>query len=356
MAPMVILLVLHCLPRRHSLFVFAMTKLMIVGEAWGREEEEAGLPFVGASGRLLNAVLAQVGIRRDECYVTNVFNLRPPGNNLDHLCGTKAEALRNFPPLKGGKWVRASYQSELDRLFKEINDVKPNLILALGATAAWALLRSPNIGKTRGTTATGYGGYKVLGTYHPAAVLRDFSLRPIFYADLNKVKAEQDFPEIRRPRREIWIEPSLQDLEDFYDRYIEPSPDLSIDIETAGDQITCVGFAPTTDRALVVPFFDYRKPDMNYWPSADEEYGAWYFVHRVCALNKNIVGQNFLYDMHFLWRRCGIPVPHATDDTMLLHHALQPEMEKGLGFLGSIYCNEPSWKLMRKETTIKKGD
>ena len=330
-------------------------KLCIVGEAWGAEEEAAGLPFVGASGRFLNAVLAQVGIRRDECYVTNVFNLRPPGNNIEHLCGPKSEALRNFPPLKG-KWVRAQYQPELDRLFKEINDVKPNLILALGATAAWAILRSPNIGKTRGTTAAGYGGYKVLSTYHPAAVLRDFSLRPIFYADLNKVKTEQAFPEIRRPRREIWVEPTLADLGGFYEKYIVPSPDLSIDIETVGDQVTCIGFAPSTDRALVVPFFDYRKPDVNYWPDAAHEVAAWQWVKRVCALDKNIVGQNFLYDMHFLWRRCGIPVLHARDDTMLLHHALQPEMEKGLGFLGSIYCSEPSWKIMRKETTIKRGD
>jgi hypothetical protein len=61
--------------------------------------------------------------------------------------------------------------------------------------------------------------------------------------------------------------------------------------------------------------------------------------------------------MHFLWRRYGITVPFAQDDTMLAHHALQPEMEKGLGFLGSIYSDEASWKFMRKEKdTIKRED
>ena len=73
-------------------------------------------------------------------------------------------------------------------------------------------------------------------------------------------------------------------------------------------------------------------------------------------MQKRIVGQNFLFDIHFLWRTVGITVPNATDDTMLLHHALQPEMEKGLGFLGSIYTREPSWKVMRKTGTTKRED
>ncbi len=59
----------------------------------------------------------------------------------------------------------------------------------------------------------------------------------------------------------------------------------------------------------------------------------------------------------YLWQRYGIPVRNYTDDTMLMHHALQPESEKGLGFLGSVYCDEPAWKQMRKHgTTIKKEE
>ncbi len=53
--------------------------------------------------------------------------------------------------------------------------------------------------------------------------------------------------------------------------------------------------------------------------------------------------------------RYGIAVP-VTDDTMLLHHALQPEMEKGLSFLGTIYTSEASWKMMRKKDTVKRED
>jgi hypothetical protein len=60
--------------------------------------------------------------------------------------------------------------------------------------------------------------------------------------------------------------------------------------------------------------------------------------------------------MHHLWRTMGIPVPFASDDTMLLHHALQPELDKGLAFLGSIYTNEAAWKFQRKNATAKRED
>jgi len=68
--------------------------------------------------------------------------------------------------------------------------------------------------------------------------------------------------------------------------------------------------------------------------------------------------QNGLYDLSFLWRSYGIAVKNYQHDTMLLHHALQPESEKSLGFLGSLYTNEASWKLMRQrgKTTIKRDE
>src|SRR5688500_2695511 len=98
-----------------------MGGICLVGEAWGREEEEAGEPFVGASGKILNGMLAQVGIARSECLVTNVFNLRPkPTNDVKNLCGGKADGIPGYPALQQGKYVRAEYGPELDRLFQQI--------------------------------------------------------------------------------------------------------------------------------------------------------------------------------------------------------------------------------------------
>jgi len=340
-----------------------LTDIVIVGEAWGREEAEVCQPFVGASGRLLKALLSSVGIAYGECYVTNVFNLQPkPTNDISNLCvprgvpNPKKHGLEGMKAVASGRYIRAEFQPELDRLYREIKNEKPNLVIALGGTALWALTGQAKIKANRGTVIESHLGFKILPTYHPAAILRQWNLRPILMADLGKAADESRFPDIRRPSRAIWIEPTLGDIEQFYLEHISPSPDLSIDLETAGNQITCVGFAPTTSVALVIPFLTQSHPDGNYWRSHADEVRAWGWVRRFCALRKRIVGQNFLYDINFLWRTVGIPVPHAAEDTMLLHHALQPEMEKGLGFLGSVYTNESSWKMMRKTDTVKRED
>ena len=347
-----------------------MASVVIVGEAWGREEAEARAPFIGSSGRILNSMLAQVGIRREDCFVTNVLNFQPtgprPDNDLANVCGPKSGGVPGYPALSKGKYLRAEFQSELVRLYREIKNEAPTLIIALGASAAWALLGTSGIKKIRGAPAVLAGPalnsigapIKVLPTYHPAAVMREMGLRPIVIADLYKAKREMEFSELRRPAREIYIEPAIADLERFERDFILPSSDLSIDIETAGDQITCVGFAPTRDRALVVPFVDPVQRDGNYWRTLSDELTAWAYVRKWCALpTARGIGQNHLYDIHRLWRTYGIPILNARDDTMLLHHALQPEMEKGLGFLASIYTEELPWKFMRqKHETLKKED
>lgn len=337
--------------------------LMIVGEALGREEEEHGKPFVGPSGKLLRSCLSQVGISFDEAHVTNVFNFRPkPSNDISNLCGAKLDGILGWPALVKGKFVRKEYASELDRLLGEIDHVQPTLILALGATASWALLRTTGIKSIRGAPLPFHRSptrsYKVLPTYHPAAVLREWKLRPILLADLHKARREMDFPQLRRPSRKIWIEPSLADLDTFEREHILRSPQLSIDIETAGEQITCVGFAPTKDIALVVPFVDMENKTKSYWSTLSDELKAWDWVRRMCQTPIPKTFQNGLYDMNFLWTKYGITVTNASDDTMLMHHAMQPEMQKGLGFLGSIYTDEASWKFMRAKhsETIKRED
>jgi len=332
-------------------------KIALVGEAYGEQEELLRMPFVGAAGHELNRMLTEAGIERVQCHLTNVFNVRPrPTNDIDNLCATAKEVSHGLAAIKPGKYIRDEYLGELDRLYAEIRAFAPDVIVALGGTACWALLGDGRVSKIRGTTtASPYG--KVLPTYHPAAVLRQYDLRPVTVLDLQKALRESEFPDVRRPRREIWIEPSLTDMEIFFEKYIRGARRLSFDIETAGDQITCIGFAPTTDRALVVPFVDPRRGG-NYWGTLHEELSAWDFVRRVLATPVPKVGQNTLYDIHFLWRRYGIPVSAYEEDTMLLHHALHPESEKGLGFLGSVYTNEPSWKMMRArgKGTIKKED
>lgn len=370
-----------------------MTKIVLVGEAYGETEALINKPFVGSSGFELLRMLSDAGVieltgedkdnlkRRwfesdparaawatakvwldhsDEIFVTNVFNLRPERNDLDTLCGDKDSDHIKLPPIRAGKYIRSEFMGEIVRLQEELAHNAPNLVVCLGATAAWALLRTSGISKIRGAVAQSYDGrYKVLPTYHPSAVLRQWDLRPVTVLDLAKAKRESVFKEVRRAKRTFYLEPTLEDLEWFYQNFLVNAKTISFDIETSGDQITCIGFAATIDRALVIPFVDNRKPDGSYWPSAQHEAEAWRFVRKVLAGPAEKVGQNLLYDVTFLWRQYGIPVNNVEDDTMLLHHILQPESEKGLGFLSSVYVDEPAYKLMRArggKGTIKREE
>jgi uracil-DNA glycosylase len=337
-----------------------MTDILLIGEAWGEVEERERTAFVGPTGHLLNQMLAVAGLRRADCPTTNVFNLRPPGNKIEALCGDSDTKIEGYPALSKGGYIRQEFAKELARLGDEILRYNPNLIVALGNTAAWAMLGKTTMKSLRGTVHLSthtVKGYKVLPTYHPAAIFRQYSLKPTVILDLGKAKRESASPLIHRPERFIWIEPSLEDLYEFDRLYIQPCERLSVDIETYRDCITCIGFAPREDVAIVIPFPGFQRARADYWPSLDTQHRVYYFIKEVLSRPVPKIFQNGLYDISFLLRTWGIGVAGVGDDTMLLHHALQPESLKSLGYLGSIYTSEGNWKSMREKVkTIKRED
>lgn len=338
-------------------------KIALVGEAWGEHEERERMPFVGPAGWQLNSMLNDAGITRADCFLTNVFNLRPkPANKIDNLCASRKEVRHALPPLSSGKYIRDEFLPELERLYAELTEVDPNVIVCLGGTASWAILRDGRISKLRGAVASSpvLAGKKCLPTYHPSYILQGgFESRHVTVLDLIKAKRESEFPEIRRPQRVIYTEPLYDELEWFLEKFINPAKRLAVDIETRGEYITCIGFAPSIDVALVVPFEDPRKPNSNYWGSPQVEFEVWQWVKRALATPCEKVFQNGLYDIHRLWRGYGVKFSGGNHDTMLLHHALYPESPKGLDFLGSLYTDESAWKLairQKHKGTIKKED
>lgn len=366
-----------------------MTPIVCIGEARGTDEDRIGAGFVGPSGVELLRQLHEAKIiilsdkdrsrisryydRGDtraigdiwndhsaEVFRTNVFNLHPPSNKLEALCGPKSSSIDGFPSLGKSMYVDAKYESELERLGDELLFHNPNVVVCLGNTALWALTGKTSVSKLRGTTLLSTHtatGFKLLPTYHPAAVLRQWEIRPTTIMDLIKAKRESAYAEIRRPNCEIWIEPTLDDIKQFISQYIVNCDLLSTDIETAGVRITCIGFATSANRAIVIPFDDHRKPDRNYWPTSQLERDCWNLIRRVledASIPK--LFQNGVYDINFLYRSYGIRVMGAAEDTMLAHHARQPESLKGLGYLGSIYCDFGSWKHMRKKHETVKRD
>lgn len=376
-------------------------RCVIVGEAWGAGEDRTRRPFSHESGKELWRMLGEawpevaseeharvsdlhryglawVGQRDGwlstaSLAFTNVLAFRPPGNKIPEVCCRKAELPSGYtwPSLRTGFYLRPEYLPELDRLFAELAACRPNLVIAMGNTACWALLGQTNISQIRGaiTQARLPDGttLKILPTYHPASLLYEnvWKWRPIIIADLMKALHEIDSPEIRRPRRRILHSPTLDEVRQFVARTLAAPPErLSCDTETSLGLIDTISFSASPDSGFVCQVGPHRfKRGQRYvtvWPERngerrtsywdlDEEIEFWNLCFDLLESPIPKIGQNFLYDIQYLLR-AGCRPRACQDDLMLLHHALYPEMQKGLGFLGSIYTNEPAWKLMRRSS------
>ncbi len=166
---------------RHSI-VFAdgdpNARLMFVGEGPGADEDASGVPFVGKAGQLLNNMIAAMGLMREEVYIANIVKCRPPGNRTP-------------------EFLEATTCSQF--LLQQIDIVHPEVIVALGQTAATYLLGvKQSLASMRGRWQS-VRGAKVMVTYHPAYLLRDPRQKAEAWKDLKIVMAELGLTPPQRP-------------------------------------------------------------------------------------------------------------------------------------------------------------
>ena len=335
------------------------SKIAIVSNFYTEEEAEHGVPFARDSGKVFRELFSDAGIDPSKLPISSAFRLVPPSGDADSLFGSKRDGGvdLSLPAFSKGKYLRQEYSSQIVALHNGLQSLRPNITILLGALAQWAVTGNPSLAKARGTASLALDALKVISTYHPSDFFKNFSAYSTAIFDLQKAKRESEFPELRRPKRTLYLEPSLEDIRRFADDYIRPASACAFDIETARGEITCISFAPSIEVAIVIPFVDPRRSTGRYWPTASAEVSAWLLVKEILSWPVKFTGQNVLYDVQWLWKKYGIPVPHLTHDVMLLHHALQPEAKKSLAYLGSLYTNEIAWKPMRpRGKNEEKGD
>jgi DNA polymerase len=161
---------LHGLGRRQVVFGVGSptADLMFVGEAPGADEDIQGEPFVGRAGQLLTKIIEAIDLTRDQVYIANVIKCRPPGN-------------------------RKPEPDEVDQcepfLFRQIDLIRPKVIVALGKFAAQSLLRTTEpITRIRGREYA-YRAAVLIPTYHPAYLLRNPSAKREVWDDMKRVRA-----------------------------------------------------------------------------------------------------------------------------------------------------------------------
>ena len=160
---------LHTLGRKQVVFGVgdANADLMFVGEAPGADEDIQGEPFVGRAGQLLTKIIEAIGLRREDVYIANVIKCRPPQNR-----NPEPDEVEQCEPF----------------LFRQIDVIKPKVIVALGKFAAQSLLKTTEpITRIRGREYR-YRDAVLMPTYHPAYLLRNPSSKREVWEDMKRVR------------------------------------------------------------------------------------------------------------------------------------------------------------------------
>lgn len=319
-------------------------KIVLCAEAPGKREDEEGKPFMGGAGDLLNRMLHNVGLMRGDIFITNIVHTRPPKNDFGWFLRPK---------------MRPEYMAGVIQLKADLEEIRPNLVIAMGAQSLRVLTGKIGIMKWRGSIleSTLVKGLKVIGTVHPAYCFKgdwNWPMKTVIEADLARCKRQSTFPAIVLPEREIIVDPDILTKNRLVAEMIEAEW-LSIDIECFVDEtqptgwrIACVGFSDVPTRSLVLP-----------WATAENRL----IIRQMCAGPNNKIFQNgFGFDM-FVLEDHDVPVKNFAWDTMAGMHTIyiecasseddsglgrkkakQPALRKGLAFQTTWFTEEQYYK------------
>lgn len=332
-------------------------KIAIIGEAPGYEEEKSGLPFQGPSGKLLDRLLREAGINREDIYLTNVVKYRPPGNDFKRISE-----------------IGVSLEESINSLRVELETLGPNVLVPLGNNALAAVTGKPGkISKYRGSVLLAiFGNFKCIPTVHPSFLLRaeawekkeegkdneGAEISPqIVVADLAKALKESNTRELNTIPRKLEIIKSAHQLRLFINSY-EGSNEVSIDIETNKGIPICVALAFSPFHAASIPLLSIPGRDGGINLTQTELVEIYQILYQFfnCKTTR-FVGQNFKFDHEKLITISKLIEPTSGKlcaDTSLMMGVAYTEFKKNLALMASLFTNEPYWKDEGKEFNPKK--
>ncbi len=333
--------------------------IALVGEAGGAEEGRQGIPFVGPSGKVVDACLATAGLTRSAVYVTNLVKGHPQHNDITPWFKPVSRGAAGKLPLedvvfspgwdaRNDKFHAFTTDGAKARedLLEELAATKARIIMPLGNSALAALVGKVDITKHRGSPMVSprFPGRIILPTIHPANCLRGQYLNRYYIAEdfqkaLRLSKRDFEFP-VRNLIVDATFEETLDLLEEY--RGVEL---LGGDIETPmkAGAIYCIAIAPSPWEALVISFMSRF--------SGTEERALRKALQALWDSPGRLLFQNGIFDTTIMarqWRHifgCG----RRLEDTMVGHRILYPELLSGLDTLCSLYTDEPYYKSDGKE-------
>lgn len=318
-----------------------LANILVCGEQPGQQEVMMRRPFYGPAGKLLKACLQHAGIPTESCCFTNV--LKDFDQPLEGY--VQAPKSRRSSP----NWIGRG-QEYVELLHEEVSNFQGDLILAVGNVALAALTGRWGILKWRGSLlkclfcATKY----VVPIIHPASVLRGNSeYRHLIIADLKKAVTYRK-NKYKLTNRGILTKPTFQESCSFLEacyRAGMAGVSISFDIEIKHLELNCISFAFQKDYGISIPFL-HEKGD--YFTPSQELHIMKLIARILSSPQIRKLGQNLIFDTHFLLRKYGIRSVNL-DDSMIAQHTLLPQLPKGLDMITSLWTDQPYYKDEGKE-------
>lgn len=290
----------------------AEAQIMLLGEAPG-EDEACGRTkrlFVGGAGRILTKQLTQAGIRRNDAYITNVVKCRPPKNRTP-----TDDEIRHCAPF----------------VARELAAVRPNVIIALGATALYATTGRNGIYQQRGVPIEINNPHckKVFATLHPAHIMRQQENWPLVIYDLERAAKQATFPEVRRRPCNYVLDASVAEHGPAIAAAARAAGVIDFDIETTNldprtSGVICIGVAVDEETAFVFRW----SPAVAQW-----------FNDLARDPSVEIEGQNIEgFDIPFLEAK-GVTFHGTTFDMLQAFHLTNSDQPKNLGHIMTLYTD-----------------
>ena len=248
----------------------------------------------------------------------------------------------SFEYLYEGKGKNKKPTTELIKLRDALKDrlliYNASCVISIGEESLVTLINKYSSTKWRGSIVESPFG-KVVPTIHPSTVIKNWKDRVVVISDLRRVLKESATHEYTPPDITLYIKPTLSAIR----KYIEDcTEEVSFDIETESDQITCIGLSNSVRHSMCVPFWFGNSGSL--WSEQDEQ-EIWSLIKGLLENGKvEKIAQNGMYDCDVLKRVYGIEVKNFAWDTMLMSHTLNPELPKGLDFITSIYTDISYYK------------
>lgn len=305
-------------------------------------------------------MLEEAGVMRSACFVSNVVNAMPPYGDLSRWVTKKKKDITPSMVRMRDLYVEPVVRQGFEALLREIDLVKPNIIVAFGSVALWALTGASGIMKWRGSQLHMEVPWemwprdlqrplekaprpKLIPVLHPAAILREWSARQTAVFDLKRVAKEVHTKEYgNAPDWKFKVRPTFAEVSATLDALRTKLDNgdiqwIDFDLETRAGHIACAGISWSLTEALCIPLMCVEDRQ-GYW-TAEMEGAIVYDLYKILTHPKvKVRGQNLLYDAQYTYRHWHF-VPRVAQDTMISFHSTFCGLRKSLDFQASLLCD-----------------